>query len=386
MKLLYIMPFKVDVSRWNATGDCNIGQSVLKGYPSDWEIDVVGNFSSILEDDQKLREFLDTYHVNKVYDVSQYTPYRNYATQTFNYLNSLDIFKDYDLIQIHYSNPAIINPINKFLDNYPVILTIHAPPETPTFSYFSGDAYRHFLTRPKAMLVGVSDSHTDRMLYVLKYAKHFPDGPLPNITTIINGIPDKKLPDEEPYYDIGVIGRPSKSKSILESLQCAVAITKAYGGKGFYVGSVSSYEGDTPEEVKYRDQVKDLLDANPQIEWFKYQTSEEISKLMARSKCHISLSSIETFGLTIVEAGVQGTPCIGINKCGINDIIVDGVNGYKMHKDRSQLQNKLAKCLDLYEKCLKLDRDRVREFTLEEYHVDRMVQDYMNLVTKLTKE
>lgn len=385
MKLLYVMPFKVDVSRWNATGDCNIAQSVLKGYPKDWEIDVVGNFSSLVDNEDLLIAFKDAYNIKNIYDVSRYTPFRNYATKSFMYLDSLGIFKNYDLIQIHYSNPNIINLVNKYMDEYPVIFTIHSPPDVPTFAYFSRDAYYHFIERPNAMLIGVSNSNTERVTTALKYYKTYPDGK-PNLTTIVNGIKPNRLP-YTPVYDIGTIGRPSKSKSVLESLMCVAAITQHTGGKGFYVGTTSIYEGDDPKEVEYREKVLKLLEDNPQIDWFEYRTSEEISELLASSKCYISLSSIETFGLTVCEAGMQGTPCIGIDKNGIGEIIKEGVTGYKLEPSGSRWTTKVQKAVELYDKCILLDRDVIHEDTKGRFSESRMIKEYQALInTMLNKE
>lgn len=379
MKLLYVMPFKVDVTKWNATGDCNIARNILKNLPKDWEVDVIGNFGST---DGDPSFYQDMYNINRVIDVSEFADYRNYSQKTFKYLQGLEDFNygDYDLIQVHNSNPGIISRINEYLDEYPVVLTLHSPPEVPSFQFYQRDAYIHFLTRPNSMFMCVSSSQVTRTLTALKYDET--QYGKPHISYILNGISTTEY-SSGLYYDIGTIGRPSRSKNVLESLKCVEFITRTTGGRGFYVGSKSSYEGDSEEEIKYCNEIHKLLEDNPQIEWFPYLSSEEIQNLLSKSKCYIALSTIETFGLTVCEAIMQGTPAIGFDINGIGEIIEEGVTGYKFIKKPSKWTTRYSRSLDIYNNCLKLDRNSVRAHAKESFSIDRMVSEYVELYNKM---
>lgn len=378
MKILYILPFKLDFESCQ-TGDINMAKSILQRLPKDYEVDVVANFSSIIDSYDLTNQVKDKYNVNNLIDVSQFSDYRDYIRKTFNYLIDNNMFEGYDLIHIHNSTPSIVNKLNTFLNDKKVIFTFHAPCENITFQYYSRDAYIKFLNNKNSMLVCVSKSHMDRCLNALHYYEEYPNGN-PNITYILNGI-ETELKDinDSKLYDCGTIGRFSTTKSMLESLNCVASITKYTGGKGFIIGSTSAYEGTSDYEKIYIEKMMKVLEENPQIDWYKSMSSSDISKLLRNSSCYISLSGIETFGLTVCEALMQGTPCIGFNVNGIGEIIEEGITGYKFNKSRKQWKTRYKEVIDMYEKCLELDSTSVRNRAIERFNINTCVDNYIKL-------
>jgi glycosyltransferase involved in cell wall biosynthesis len=82
----------------------------------------------------------------------------------------------------------------------------------------------------------------------------------------------------------------------------------------------------------------------------------------------------EPFGLTVVEAGLTGTPTIAFRKGSMPEIIRDGVSGY--------LAQNLSEVLSLYEKAKLLDRNEVRN-EFERFNTQQMTEGYEQIYTKL---
>lgn len=385
MRVLYIMPFKISADKWHLTGDTNMGFRILESISkfNDLSIDVVGNFKNNLGNDVT-SDVMHLHNVKNCIDLSSVIDSRNYLVKGFEYLKSLDIFRNYDIINIHNSNPSIISKISQYLKDYKVIFTLHAPPENMTFQYYHKDQYLTFLTDPRKLLLCVSMSHADRCLKALDYFKVHPDI-VPSIDYVLNGIDTKFYAKFDRTYDCGTIGRFSASKNVLESLKCVEAITRSTGGKGFLVGTTSNYEGGTDAEKKYAESIMEVLDQNPQISWYESLPSEKVQYLLSVSKCYVSLSTIETFGLTVCEALMQGTPCIGFDINGIGEIIEDGITGYKFKKSRSRWVDKYKQSIDLYNKCLNLDHVTIRERAIERFSIDRVGQEYYNVYSKMMR-
>lgn len=381
-KTLVIMPFKIDCSKWHLTGDTNLSRQILHGLNK--KVDVVGNFGSFkFMSDSEVKDFLNYYNIDKAIDVSQFSLSKSYAKKTFEYLSENDLLSGYSLINVHNSNPALIVRINQYLLNLNcnVVFTLHSPPENSTFQFYHREDYLEFLTNDKCLLMCVSKSHAERCLKALNYYKDYPDKE-PNIAYILNGIPVNKY-DNELVYDCGTIGRFSPTKNVLESLLCVATITKHTGGKGFYVGTGSNYEESSDKQKEYVDAIMKVLQDNPQIEWYEELPNEDIKSMLSKTRCYIALSTIETFGLTVCEALMQGTPSIGFDINGIGEIIEDGITGYKFAKKRSSWNKRYEEVLDLYDKCINLNRSEVYSRSVERFNIDRVLKDYNELYERL---
>ena len=378
MKVLYVMPFKICANKWFATGDTNQASQILSKitrFPN-ITVDVVGNFMD--EDGNSYIKFVqDNYGVNNCIDLSIISSKRTYIKSGFEILKNMNIFNEYDLINIHNSNPSIVSKILTYLPDNNVVFTLHAPPENMTFQFYHREQYLQFLNDPTKLLLCVSKSHAERCLNALNYYKDYPDGN-PNIKYIVNGI-TTELYSNDRVYDCGTIGRFSPSKNVYESLRCVAEITRYTGGKGFYVGTGSNYEESSESQKRYVDSIMELLQNNPQIDWFESLPSNEIRALLSRSKTYLSLSTIETFGLTVCEALMQGTPSIGFDTNGIGEIIEEGITGYKFSIHKSKWDLRYLESIDLYNKCLELNNDIIRSRALTRFDIDRVSKEYYDL-------
>src|SRR5215813_11700743 len=85
----------------------------------------------------------------------------------------------------------------------------------------------------------------------------------------------------------------------------------------------------------------------------------------------------EPFGLVMIEAMACGTPVLALPGGSVEEIVREGVSG---HVRRTV--EELADCA----KNLKLDPKTVREYSEENFSLERMVKDYIQLYSELTSE
>ncbi len=92
-------------------------------------------------------------------------------------------------------------------------------------------------------------------------------------------------------------------------------------------------------------------------------------------------SQSETQGMVILEAMAAGTPVVAVRSSGIDDVIEDGVTGYKTAHNQRQWVNKLIELLEDDNKRVKLG-DQAREFA-EGYDVapvSKRIRDFYGYI------
>jgi len=83
----------------------------------------------------------------------------------------------------------------------------------------------------------------------------------------------------------------------------------------------------------------------------------------------------EPFGLVLVEAMACGTPVLALDKGAVSEIIVNGVNGFRV--------NSLSEMVEVFSQIVKLDRAKVRSFAIEHFDTGRMVGDYVKIYERI---
>jgi glycosyltransferase involved in cell wall biosynthesis len=86
----------------------------------------------------------------------------------------------------------------------------------------------------------------------------------------------------------------------------------------------------------------------------------------------------EPFGLTLVEAMACGTPVVAINKGSVPEIVVDGLNGYKV-KD-------VAEAAESISKIEKIDRKDCRKSVEEKFTTEKMVDGYEKVYQRILNQ
>jgi glycosyltransferase involved in cell wall biosynthesis len=84
----------------------------------------------------------------------------------------------------------------------------------------------------------------------------------------------------------------------------------------------------------------------------------------------------EPFGLTVVEAGLCGTPTIAFDKGSMRELIKEGIAGFVV--------NNLTELLNVYPRALSLDRKQVRAH-FEQFNHLQMAKEYEQAYERLLR-
>jgi len=71
----------------------------------------------------------------------------------------------------------------------------------------------------------------------------------------------------------------------------------------------------------------------------------ELSGLYSRSRATVCAGRLEPFGLTVLESLSCGTPVVAVDQGGYRETVMDGVNGYLVHRDAHSLGLGIARAL-----------------------------------------
>ena len=89
------------------------------------------------------------------------------------------------------------------------------------------------------------------------------------------------------------------------------------------------------------------------------------------------VQSREPFGLVLAEAMACGTPVAALDRGAVREVVDEGVTGM-VFDDLEQMANDLPRVFDL-------DRRRVRERAVQRFGVARMVNEYVDVYTRLVE-
>lgn len=130
-----------------------------------------------------------------------------------------------------------------------------------------------------------------------------------------------------------------------------------------------------PSEQAYFDtEVKPYL--NDDIRWIGEVTEEERNQLMSKAHCFLHPGTWqEPFGLTLIEAMACGAPVIAFNKGSIPEIIEQGKTGF--------IVKNLADMVKAVKKVNTIDRSYCRNYALEHFSSQKMVDEYEKLYEKV---
>jgi glycosyltransferase involved in cell wall biosynthesis len=375
VKILYVLHPKSTPRTWQRSGDTNMATRMIKHMKEGVEIDVFSDFSEYTrERSSELIDLLEEYGISGAINSAPYIEKRTYLKESMKFIRT--IADQYDLIHFHNATVASIHWMTHFFEDceVPLVYTMHTPPESSSFQFFHGDEYKVFGKNPNVRLVAVSETHYGRVLNALNVS----DSEMPSLTYIRNGIEYTPLSQSGDKVDVSVIGRLDPSKDILHSLKAARACSP--DGRVVYVGNTTSTS--VSNEV-YMSEVETFIEEEG-IEWIQHLTNEEVQQLLADSKVHIALSRIETYGLTVVESQMQGTPVLGFNAGGIGENIQDGVSGYYVEA-RGAWKKRYGKIAEQYQEAIKLDRGEIVNRARQLFDISHTTASYYLLYEDLIR-
>jgi len=141
--------------------------------------------------------------------------------------------------------------------------------------------------------------------------------------------------------------------------------------------------GDGPERSKAEARAREL-NISEHVHFLGKQ--DDIYLLLSASDVFLMPSRLESFGLAALEAMACGVPCVSSNTGGLKELVKEGVAGYTADVgdiDRmSQLVLQIVQDPKIKEK---LSRS-CREFAFANFHVNKIIPQYLHLYEKVLSQ
>jgi glycosyltransferase involved in cell wall biosynthesis len=105
---------------------------------------------------------------------------------------------------------------------------------------------------------------------------------------------------------------------------------------------------------------------------------------MARSKCLIILSEIESFGFTPIEAAQVGTPTIWLGCQGIDETMEHGTTGFRIsRKEYKFWKARRQRAAECFNSVNVLDQEEMALHVRQRFSMGQCTHRYENLYTEL---
>ncbi len=269
---------------------------------------------------------------------------------------------EFDIIHCHNGNAAYLAPFV----GVPVVETIHNTyDDAPRTAYLSHPEYKNLLEPvlkqyEKVNFVTVSERQRDffKACEPYYFKKH---------TNIHNGIPVERFsyngePGKYLFY-IGYINADKGADIAVQIVRRTGMKLKIAGHAGdgeFFKKHIEPYLN---EDIQYLGPV----DFDQKVELYRNATA-----VISPFRWH------EPFGLTTVEAQACGTPVIAFDKGAARETIDHGVTGFVVQNEDEMVE--------AVKKIGTIERAQCREWVEQNFSVEKMVDGYEALYTKLSKK
>jgi len=219
---------------------------------------------------------------------------------------------------------------------------------TPHYHGIGSTAFRDFLNRPYKLLGSKIFERADKIICVSEYEKErikrdFKLRELgEKITVIPNGLNIKEIKEAKPFEFDGTlilyVGRLEKYKNIHLAIRAMEFLPESY----FYIGGIGNYDRELRDLIR-------KMDLEGRVKLLGFVSDAEKYRWMKTCSLFINLSSIEAFGMTVLEALAAGKPVIVNEEGGLRELAerFDGVFPVRVHefKERDSIE-KLAKAIE----------------------------------------
>lgn len=269
-----------------------------------------------------------------------------------------------------------------------IIYIIHFRPVIVLWPFIKGKIVYHVhdvnsLTNRTSFFIKMIDKKVVKYIAISKYIKTDLEkiGINPDkIEVIYNGTTivkeQSKLIDSE-YLTLGIVGQIIERKGHLY----VAKVLKVLIEKGLKIKLKIIGNGD---EI-YKDQVNKYLlenDLLTNVEWIGFIKNPVDIYVGIDIILALTLTE-EPFGLTVIEANMQGLPVLASNKSGFLETVIDGYNGYLVDPENI---NEIAKKIEI----LYYDRNHLslmgsngRKRVLENFTTDIMIEKICNLIESI---
>jgi len=183
------------------------------------------------------------------------------------------------------------------------------------------------------------------------------------VDTVLHGLDmDDFVFREKPEDYLLFLGRFTEGKGVLQ----AIEIAKRLGLRLILAAAEGEY---------YREKVAPHVDGR-HIVYFGEADFEAKVKLYGGARALVyPIQAGEPFGLVMAEAMACGTPVAALDRGAVREVVDEGVTGM-IFENLEHMANDLPRVFDL-------DRRRVRERAVARFGVQRMVDEYVAVYTRI---
>jgi glycosyltransferase involved in cell wall biosynthesis len=248
-----------------------------------------------------------------------------------------DAVKDCQILHVQSSQALAMS---RFVP-LPTILTLHGPHNSALSEF-----YQYF---PNIYYVSISDFQGRQES-------------MPRIRTIHHGIDVNQyrfVAQKQQYMSF--IGRIAPIKGV----HLAIDVARRTGIPLKIAGDIQPINREY-----FENKIKPQIDGSL-VEYIGLANAEVKNELLGNSMAMLfPIQWNEPFGLVMVEAMACGTPVLAMPGGSVPEVVQDGISGYICHNVR-ELTNRV--------KNLQLDPATIRRYVEENFSIERMVRDYMEL-------
>lgn len=187
----------------------------------------------------------------------------------------------------------------------------------------------------------------------------------------------RKLGLDENKVVVIMVARALRDKGIEEYYKAAEMLSNRHNNVEFlFVGDVDS---GNPSSV-----TRDFLQSSGCVKWLGFRN--DIRDITAICDTYVLPSYREGLPRTLLEAASMGKPIVTTNTTGCREVVEDGKNGFLVPvKDYITLAEKIEILIN--NRKLRLEMGgRGRKKAVEEFHVGKVVEKYMEVYGKLIEE
>ena len=160
------------------------------------------------------------------------------------------------------------------------------------------------------------------------------------------------------------LGRFTEGKGVLQ----AIEIAKRLGIRLILAAAEGEY---------YREKIAPHVDGRNIVYYGEADFDAKVKLYGGARALLYPIQAREPFGLVLAEAMACGTPVAALDRGAVREVVDEGVTGM-VFDDLEQMANDLPRVFDL-------DRRRVRERAVERFGVARMVNEYVEVYTRLVE-
>ena len=279
-----------------------------------------------------------------------------------------------DVVILYYANDYLSMFRQPMLD-VPVILMLHENAESLVRYLDTSERRAKVNTCPHLQVMQRSFIPAIQKVY---------RGSIHVIPNTVPQIEEKDLADltaEKQQRTISMISRVEKAKQQHLLIQAFERLVKDY--PEWKVEIYGSLGGHAQKYVRKLNDMVDTPALTNRIEFMGL--TEHPLEVLRKSDIFAFPSSSEGFGLALAEAMAVGLPCVGLKKTSsVNELIVDGVNGFLTDNTPEDFAAKLKILMD--DQNLRVKMGRAGHEMMKQYAPEKVWDQWDNLMTEVVQQ